>query len=340
MGVAADGARPTMAGFRASGPLGSAGRGGCTMGVYGGLEYTEGGTTYLTSYPGTGTPGAVIAPEATATIDNVAIGFYRVADGDMAALAGDPRAEDWELLHDGRVHLKNDTITAEWVIEGHRTDGLSVDAMMANVKQDIARLIALREQLRSTVDALKKGHAESDHILIAPAGAVDLRVPGPNGLFEYRPDKQVFGGAQLTVQYENVQTITRIALLNASRWLPGKKVALGDDAGMVANTLAPSKQAQYTSFASAQTLLEGLTDIAGAVTGGGTTLTKAQVALVMLMVLNDATAATMRRFDAPIGQTDDKNLQRFFPKSRRNLYVNAVAQAAVPAAALGELRTE
>jgi hypothetical protein len=309
--------------------------------VYGGLEYTEGGATTLLSYPGSGAAGAAVAPNETARIDQTDLGFFRVADADLQGLAGDARGEDYQVLQDNRVRLTNDTVTAEWVIDGHAQDGLTVEAMMKNIKQDIAKLIGLRQQLKHAIAVLLDGHA-GDHVLLA-AGTNDLRAPGPQGLFEYAPAEKVFGGVQITVQYENLATITRIARLNASKYLPGTKVALGDDAAMVADALSLSQKAKYavgqSSFASAQTLLEGLTAIAQPIVAT-MKLTKDQVGLVMLMVINDAMASTMRRHASAIGQTDDKNVQRFFAKSRRNLYVNAVAEAAVPNGTFTALRQE
>ena len=316
------------------------------MSVYGGLEYTEAaagpGATFLLSYPGTGTPGALVPPVSTVTVGGTQIGFYNVAPGNLVGLAGAQRATDWEVLRDGRVRLTNDTISAEWVIEGHTVAGLTVAAMMQNMKQDIAKVIGLRQQLRGAITALQTQYP-GDYIILAPAAAVDLRVPGPQGLFEYAPGVQVLGSAQITIQYDNLQTLTRISKLNASKYLPGTKVAVGDDAAMVTDTLNLVQRGRYnigqSSFPSAQTLLQGLTAIANPVVIGAVThLTAAQVGLIMLMVMNDAMASTMRRHAAPIGQTVDKNIQRFFPKSQRQLYVNAVAQANVTPAALAALR--
>jgi hypothetical protein len=281
------------------------------------------------------------------TIGGTQIGFYNVAPAHLAALAGAQRLTDHQVLRDGRVRLTNDTVTAEWVIEGHAVQGLSIATMMQNIKQDIANLIGLRQQVRGTIVALQGQHA-GDTILIKP-GAGDLRALGPEGLFEYDPGVAVNGSAQLTVQYENLQTITRICKVNASRFLPGTKIAAGDEAAVASDTLSLAQKAQYnigqSGFASAETLLQALTNLAqpvvgAGVGGGGGTLTKAQIGLVMLMVVNDAMASCMRRYAADIGETDDKNIQRFFPKSERQVYVNAVARTNVPGATLGALRAE
>ena len=76
------------------------------------------------------------------------------------------------------------------------------------------------------------------------------------------------------------------------------------------------------------------------VVAGATVLTAAQVGLIKLMVINDAMASTMTRHAAVIGQAQEKNIQRFFPKAERQTYVNAVAQANLTPAALGALRAQ
>ena len=315
------------------------------MSVYGGIEFTEGGATLLDSYPGSGIAGPVVAPVRTVTIGGIQIGLYNVAPVNLAGLAGAQRGTDHEMLRDGRVVLTNDTNTAEWKIEGHNVAGLTADVMMANMTQDIARLIGLRQQVKGLVTGLRANHP-GDHIIVAPGGAVDLRAPGAEGLFEYWPANAVTGRAQLTVQYTRLSTITRICLLNASKYLPGTKVIEGDDADMVADTLGLIQLGRYnigqSSFASAQALLPDLTAIAAPVLDavGAVAITRQQVGLIMLMVLNDAMASTMRRHAADIGQTLDKNIQRFFPKSRRAFYVNAVTQAAVAPAELATLRLQ
>ncbi|WP_336205263.1 hypothetical protein [Nonomuraea sp. LPB2021202275-12-8] len=314
------------------------------MSVYGGLEYTEDSIiTTLLSYPGNVNPGVAVPPAVTLTVGGAQIGVYNIAPANVAWL-GAQRNNDFQVLQADRVRLTNDTITAEWIIEGHRIQGLGVDAMMQNMKQDVASLIALRQQLKHAIDQVQAQHM-GDHIILAPGAPADIFPPGPQGLFWYSPGAQVKGAAQITVQYENLETITRICQLNASKFLPGKKVEAGDDADMVAGTLGPLQLARYnnivgtSSFAGAQNLLQELTKLATPVVGtGGVVLSKAQVGLIMLMVLNDAMASTMRRHASPIGQSADKNIQRFFPKSRRRDYVWAVAQHNVADMYLGTLR--
>jgi hypothetical protein len=48
---------------------------------------------------------------------------------------------------------------------------------------------------------------------------------------------------------------------------------------------------------------------------GATVLTQDDVGLIKLMIINDAMAATMTRYNAAKGEAQEKNIQRFFPKS-------------------------
>jgi hypothetical protein len=270
----------------------------------------------------------VVAPATVLNVAGSQIGVYSIAPANMGLL-GAVRANDRTVLQAGRVKLTNDTNTAEWVIEGHRVDGLDVETMIANMKGDIASVIALRQQLKHAIDQVKTGNPPVNHIILAPGAPANLLPAGPQGLFEYTPGAVVNGSAQITVQYENPETIKRICLLNASKYLPGTKIAMGDDADMVAGSMGTTlkyKMAQ-SSFANAEALLQSLVNLAKPVASeGGVLLSKEQVGLLMLMVLNDAMASTMRRHAAGIGQTDDKNVQRFYPKSRRDLYVLALAR--------------
>ena len=62
--------------------------------------------------------------------------------------------------------------------------------------------------------------------------------------------------------------------------------------------------------------------------------------IVKLMILNDAMAVLTTRYDATLGQSEDKNQQRFFPKSKRQQYVHALAAAKIPDDALSVLRNQ
>lgn len=311
--------------------------------VRGGMEYTEGGTTALESYPGGGAP-LLTAPVNVFTVGGTQFGAYSVAPGDLAWL-GAIRNTDHEVLRNGRVKLTNDVRSAEWVIEGHAVGGVTSATMIQNLTQDIATLYQLRDQLKNHVDALQGIHP-GQHIVLAPAGIADLAAPGPEGLFIYRADAQSIGRAQITIQYENVDTIRRINELNASKYLTGSKIADGEDAAQVAGrpSFAQSSRDFFrtSSFATAHhTLTGGLTGASAAVVVlGATELTAANVGLIKLMVINDAMASNMTRHAAVIGQAQEKNIQRFFPKAERQTYVDAVAQANVSPAALAALRVQ
>lgn len=315
------------------------------MPVYGGIEWTESPMTVLESYPGIASALAPIAPIESITIGANTLHFHHVAPAALAGLVGARRNTDHEVLRLGRVKLTNDVNSAEWVVMGH-AGAPDAATMMANMRQDIATVLALRQQLMGIIQSMKSTYP-GEQILIAPdAVAGNLRAPGPQGVFRYDPHATNTGAAQLTVQYTNLQTITRINRVNASKYLTGVKVSPGEDAAIAANTLDWAQWAKYnqpfvqTSFAIAGDLLTELEALAAPIAAGGANLTRAQVGLVMLMVLNDAMACTMRRFAANLGQSDDKNVQRFYPKSLRRYYVNAACQAAIPPAALNALRAQ
>jgi hypothetical protein len=314
------------------------------MSVYGGLEFTENSVfTTLHRYPGQN-PGGPVPPDVVLTIGGRNIGVYHISAVNFNAWAGPINRQDAEVLRDGRVALTNDTITAEWVIDGHSVAGLSVDQMINNMQNDIQALFNLRQQVKNQINALKFANPGA-HIVLAPNAPNNIHPAGNAGLFEYSPGDQVNGAAQITVQYEKLDTITRICKLNASRYLPGTKVATGDDADLVADTLGLLSRGKYAigefSFTNAQTLLDGLTDLATPINSeAGPLASKQQLGLIMLMIVNDAMATTMRRFAARIGQTADKNIQRFFPKSRRNKYVNAVTRRDFPANYMPALRAQ
>lgn len=316
-----------------------------TMPVYGGIEWTESSMTELRSYPGVASALAPIAPVRSINVGAGQLHFHHVAPAALAGLVGAQRGTDHEVLRTGRVKLTNDVGTAEWVVMGH-AGAADTATMMANMKQDVATVLSLREQLKGTIAALQSAHL-GEVIIIAPdAVGGNLRAPGPEGVFQYVPHATNTGAAQLTVQYTNVGTITRINRVNASKYLTGTKVSPGEDAAIVADALDWKQWAKYnqpfvqTSYATAGDLLTGLVALAAPVAAGGANLTAQQVGLVMLMVLNDAMACTIRRFAANLGQSDDKNVQRFYPKSLRRCYVDAACQAAVPPAALNAVQAQ
>jgi len=316
------------------------------LSVYGGLEYTEDpNLTNLVSFPGNVNPGTAVAPARTLTIGGENIGVYSIDPANQAWL-GAQRNSDHQVCKSGRVRLTNDTISAEWVIEGHKQDGLNIDTMMANMKADIGTLINLRQQIKQEVDQATAATSAGNMIILAPGAAVDMYPPGAQGLFWYRKaPATATGTAQITVQYTKPTTITQICLINAARWLPGKKIDPGDDVDVVTGTTGITYKAKYdltgtSSHTAALALLAELTKSAKAISSeGGYLLTKDQVGLITLMIVNDAMASVQSRHADTIGQADDKNMQRFFPKSRRDAYVLALAARPLADRYLNQLRT-
>jgi len=186
------------------------------MPVYAGIECTEIGTTELRSFPGV-TAGAAIGPAHVANIGGTPIGVYNINDANLAASVGPPRQTDHTLLQQARVKLTNDVRWSEWKIEGHNPPHPATTALMiTNVTADIATLYNLRQQLANLVTA-QQAAFPADKIILAPNATVNLRAPSPEGVFLYRPGLPVEGKAQITVQYTNFNTISRICLLNASK---------------------------------------------------------------------------------------------------------------------------
>src|SRR5262249_53017674 len=169
--------------------------------------------------------------------------------------------------------------------------------------QDIAALFVLRQQLATEVANEQALVPVGNHIVLAPGVGVNLAVPGPHGLFLYRPAVPGAGKVQITVQYQNGDTIRRINELNTSKYLTGSKIVEGEDAAQVAGTPSLAQQARDTlgtsSFSTAHTMLSALTAAsAPIVVAGVTELTTANVGLIKLMVINDAMASTMTRHAA------------------------------------------
>jgi len=280
-------------------------------------------------------------PIGNQTFGATRIEAYRVADADQPAWLGAERAEpSHTVLTNGRIKLTNDTRYAEWVIEGHGAN-LTARQLLDQSMEDVAQVYGIRDELKAYLDAAQRHNQKT---VLAPDGTGDLRTPGPQGLFVYRPDANTAGMAQITAQYANPATIRRINQLNASKFLTGTKVLAGQDANRVAG--APgfwenrADAAGTTSSATAAALLADFVGNSAAIMrqAGGIALTAEQVGLVKLMVVNDAMASTISRHHGLAGEAQEKNMQRFFPKSRRNLYVDAVAQADIGVPTLNALR--
>jgi hypothetical protein len=317
----------------------------------GGLEYTEGVSTTMSHRPGRvpvdqyGNAEAPILPFYVAYVGGTAIDFYHVPPANLDNWLGPIDDVDHELLRYGHVALTNDVRSAEWKIETHVLDGKNPQEVMTNVAQDLKLMFAMRAELAKAVrDQIARFPGES--VVITPGQTANLAHIGPTGLFEYKPSALAEGQAQVTVQYQNRETIRRICLLNASKYLTGGKIEEGEDVAHAigAPGLVPSFLGLVgaTSFATAETLLKALTATAAAVPdgNGAIVLTQDDVGLIKLMIINDAMAATMPRYHAASGAAQEKNIQRFFPKSQRQSYANALAGRDVGAAVLAALRVQ
>ncbi|HEX7838028.1 MAG TPA: DUF4157 domain-containing protein [Kofleriaceae bacterium] len=317
--------------------------------VRGGLEFTENHNPGLESFavPALPVAGPVARSNSLTTHGNTVSAF--VVPG-VANLGAPRTATTFTLLTAGAVSLTNDETSAEWIIARHGAD-VTPAAMRQNITGDIAQLFAMRDDLADFVNTLQ-GINAGQVIALSRGLIASLDVTGdPPGVFVYTPGNSR-GTAQITVQYTNAEAIKRINLLNASKYLPGTKVAPGEDVQRVTGTegwgLQLSDVLGGTSFSQAGVLLAALTASSHAIVDAAlpappvpvVTFTQAQVALVKLMVLNDAMAATMTRYAALIGEAHEKNIQRFFPKSRRDEYSRAVARGAINAPTFLALRAE
>jgi hypothetical protein len=313
--------------------------------VRGGIEYTEDGPTRLFTFAPPAIPAPLVAGVARTelfTVEGAQISAFAVPN--YGAL-GAHRNNDFTLLTTGHVSMTNDTHSSEWKIERHGAN-LAHGAMKTALIADIELMFDARRALANKVNTLAAANAGSI-IALAPGNRAFLHnAPDPEGVFQYLPGASI-GKAQITLQYTNVDTIERINLLNASKFLPGTKVAPGEDASRVAGTqsaaLTLADGAGTTSFSSATGLLNGLRATSLAVTDAATAaviITQNQVGLIKLMVLNDALAATMTRYASTRGEAHQKNIQRFLPKSRRDEYVRAVIQANITAPHMALLRAE
>lgn len=320
------------------------GRGGVMQRVKGGLEYTEDTPTLLWAYDGKPFPGNVPSHRNFRIGISPMTGFRLGAGRDPTPNAdlGNWTNQDFDVLRSTlHVKLTNDVRSAEWVIERHKED-LPVDTMRKRMKEDVDDMFAARDALAEVVRQMRSGHVGEVGITYGTkadtnaAPVVFIYSPGP-----------VKGKVQVTAKYTNEDTIQRINKLNASKYLTGTKVAQGKDIARITGTesraLRNADIAGTTSFSTANVLLTGLVATSNAIPltgGGGPRLTQNQVGLIKLMVINDALATTMVRYQDVVGQAQEKNIQRFFPKSRRNEYVKTIARADLDATELTALHTE
>lgn len=312
--------------------------------VRGGIEYTEDAPTTLHRYnvPGAGNP--------LRRRELLQIGAAQVSAFVLGGSLGNRENSDERLMQtSNEVKLTNDVISAEWVIERHHND-VTPAIMRQNLYGDIAHLFDMRNALKNKVENLQHPGAI---VILCPGNVANLRnaVPGP-GIFVYRPGPNR-GQAQITAQYSNEETIKRINLLNASKFLRGTKVANGEDIPRISGREPAELRAQdvaaTTSFSTAGALLANLVATslpivqglgAGVMGPPAMRLTSHQVGLIKLMVINDALSTAMVRYHARLGQAQQKNLQRFFPKSRRDEYTKTIAKANLNAAEMGALNAE
>jgi hypothetical protein len=321
-------------------PVSSSHPGAVVQRVRGGIEFTEDSPTTLHAYDAV--PGNVPAHN-NFTVGAAALTGFQVGPG----VEPNPDLGNWTnddldvLASSANVKLTNDVRSAEWIIERHHVN-LPANTMKTTLKNDVGHMFQARDALASAVNSLKSGHAGEAAI----AGGAWGNVNAAPEVFVYRPGPKK-GKAQITAQYSREDTIRRINKLNVSKYLTGTKVAEGEDipriSGNVSQALIAADIAGTTSFSTAEVLLSGLRGTSQAIpltAGGGMRLTQNQVGIVKLMVLNDALATAMTRYNANVGQAQHKNIQRFFPKSRRDEYVKTIAQANLDATEMLALRAE
>jgi hypothetical protein len=308
--------------------------------VRGGIEFTEDSPTLMYAY--NVVPGNVPAHN-NFTVGAAAMTGFRVGAGIDPSNAdlGNWTNQDLTVLNSSpNVELTNDVRSAEWIIKRHNVD-VPAGTMKSNLKADVAHMFEARDALASEVKSIQSGHAGQAAIAGGARGNVNDGPP----VFIYKPGPKK-GKAQITAQYSSEDTIRRINKLNVSKYLTGTKVAEGEDVARITGTASQALIAAdvqgTTSFSTAEALLGGIRATSQPIpaTAGGVRLTQNQVGIVKLMVLNDALATTMVRYDANVGQAQEKNIQRFFPKSRRDEYVKTLAQANLDGPEMLALRAE
>lgn len=304
----------------------------------GGLEYTERSPNILGLFQGTA--DLVSTPAYSAddmTLRGAGFKVYHVPDGEKDRL-GTHRAFDATAWQDGMVKLTNDTSSPEWIIEAHGGGGVDRKGMSTQ----ITKMFAMRGEMKDSINTYEQAHP-GEIIAFIPADEVLLGAFGiftENKTFVYKMDAVSKGAAQITFKYMQKPALKRIAEANVSRYLKGG--AIKNDLSYLEET---SDYGSLTKlFASdaapqAQELRAALVAKSVPIKHGGVTYLSAEdVGIIKLMVINDAMATLVVRFNATYGQSRDKNLQRFFPKSKRPNYVHAMAARKVPDEALQILR--
>jgi Domain of unknown function (DUF4157) len=304
----------------------------------GGLEYTERPPNVLGLFQGTA--DLVSTPAYSAddmTLRGTSFKVYHVPNGEKHRL-GTHRAFDATAWQDGMVKLTNDTSSPEWVIEAHGGGGVDRNGMSTQ----IAKMFAMRGEMKDAINNYENAHP-GEIIAFLPEADLSSALFGlftENKTFVYKMDAVSKGAAQITFKYMQKPALKRIAEANVSRYLKGG--AIRNDLSYLEETSDYNwltKKFASDAAPQAQELRAAL--VARSITikhGGVTYLSAEDVGIIKLMVINDAMATLVVRFNATFGQSRDKNLQRFFPKSKRPNYVHAMAARQVPDEALQSLR--
>lgn len=316
----------------------------------GGLEYTESPIgNWLHRYQGMDTlvSSGTFNTAATMTIRGTQFTVFHVPNAAAVANLGALRADDITIVQDGAVKLTNDTTSPEWVIEGHNGAGLS----RAQMGLEIAKLFAIRTELKNAIRGYEGLHA-GDLIVFTPTGNVSagIGLVATGLVFNYRLADVSAGAAQITMKYRNANAIKRISEVNVGKYMKGGNIVndrqylnrtdadIDDsyigadywegDKGYYARTLrraleAESHDLRYRPHPDAAEL---------------TGMTASQIAIVKMMIISDTMAVVMSRYNAPFGQTHNKNQQLYLAKSHRPQYIHALRNAKVSDAVLTLLR--
>ncbi|MEZ4660560.1 MAG: hypothetical protein R2911_23640 [Caldilineaceae bacterium] len=237
------------------------------------------------------------------------------------------------LWQRGDVKLTNDEYTAEWIIEGHQGDGRSIEEMKTNIKQIFAMRKVLKYWLRRSE---QKYHVGKGEIGIQPIGR-----SASEDIYVYNMHDVSKGAAQITVKYRKKETLARLNEVNMARHLPGGAVK-EDVSYLQSGGFGWGWSSAQDGAGAAKTLRQSLTaNSEPLITESSQYLSKDDVGLLKLMILNDVMAVLLTRYVADgDAHTHEKNMQRYFPKSKRPQYVHALAHQPLPAKALFQLRSQ
>ena len=323
--------------------------------VRGGIEYTEDAPTNLYWRPRR-SENTGPNPQKQATILGSSISLFAVENEELDSLLGESSNAEHILLKRGNIKLINDEHSAEWVIEHHETEASAGD-IVDNFKRDIEVLYTMRDQLANEVENLPRQTGKTVILTADHRFAFGDELP-PEGWFIYRPGPSK-GKVQITFQYGKTGTIKNIARINVSKFLSGEKLEKSKNykTARYGKPVMENPQNLFsrlfrgsrpTAWKHSGLLLQELSQASKSISyGWGNALRPETIGLVKLMVLNDALATTMSRFDRGnesndhiTGDAQEKNMQQFFPKSERQHYVRTVQQAMIPRNTMIELRQQ